>query len=201
MNEKHWVESFYDTFMMRDLIGYAAPGSLLIMGLLCELDKTQFLKALITDWSGVVFLVIVSYIAATGLRLIGTIIPVLVLHRAWGLLGRGRTMGVPGGIWTRLERLLWRGDEERLRQVYGQIDEGERKALIDREVVFMHLTGLTGMAFLVLAVAVFFLNHDGLSKVLGISECTLIIALVLASIVFLLGHYRHTHQRQVLLKL
>lgn len=198
MNNRDWVESLYETFMMRDLIGYVGPGSILIVGLLCELEKTQLLKSLISNWSGIVLIVIASYITATGLRLLGTSLRLVMFHRGWGLLGRGRIVDVSDDWKRKLEQILWRQDESWLKKVYARIGEGQRGSIIKREVVFMHLTGLTGMALLVLASAVLFLDHDGLSKLLSISECTILMALILASIVFLLGHYRHTHQKEVL---
>lgn len=198
MNDRHWVESIYETFMMRDLIGYAGPGSILIMGLLCELGKTQFLKFIISSWSGLVLLVVASYITATGLRLLGTSLRLVIFHRGWGLFGRGWSTGIGQDWRQQIERILWRRDESWLREIYSRIDTSQRRPVIMREAVFMHLTGLTGMAFLVLAGVVIFLDHDGLSKLLSIPECTIVIVLVLVSIVFFLGHYRHAHQAQVL---
>jgi hypothetical protein len=201
MNERHWVESLYDTFVMRDLIGYSVPGSVLTVGLLCELGKIGFLKSVFSNWAGIALLVIASYITATGLRLLGTSLRLVMFHRWWGVFGRGWSTNVSNDWKLKLERFLWRGDELWLREVYFPIAVAERAREINRETLFMHLTGLTGMAILALAGAVYIIPHDGLSKLFSIPECTVVIALVLASLVFLLGHYRHAHQRRVLQQL
>ncbi len=201
MNDRHWLLSLYETFVIRDLIGYVGPGSILIVGLLCELGQTQFLMSIISTWSGILLLVVASYITAIGLRLLGTSFRLVVFHRGWGVFGRAWSTHVSDDWKQRSERILWRRNESWLREVYSRIDKKQRDSVYSREAVFKHVTGLTGMTFLVLAVAVYFLDHNGLSQLLSISERALVIALVLAAIVFLLGHYRHTHQAQVLRQL
>jgi protein-S-isoprenylcysteine O-methyltransferase Ste14 len=201
MKDSNWVVSLYETFMMRDLVGYAGPGSILIVGLLCELGQTKFLMSIISTWSGILLLVVASYIAAIGLRLLGTSFRLVVFHRELGVFGRARRTDVRDDGIRKIERFLWRRPESWLRGVYARIPKERRESVYNREQVFMHVTGLTGTAFLVFAVAVYFLDHNGLSQLLSISERTIVIALVLASIVFLLGHYRNAHHVEVLRKL
>lgn len=228
MNQRHWVESLYDSFVMRDLIGYAAPGSILIVGLLCELGRIPFLKSLFNSWSGITVLVAASYVAATGLRLLGTSLRLVLFHRRRGFFGRGwlanADMEHPKccsgkSLLYRYERLFWRGNEKWLGERYGRIyaprDDPAFNAVVAREGVFMHLTGLAGMAFLTLGVAILFLPHDGFFQILNhphLGQVSLLqylnltpkkdeiiaITFFAISIIFMLGHYRHTHQAEML---
>lgn len=198
MNDRHWVESLYETFMMRDLIGYAGPGSILIMGVLCELGKINFLKTMIFSLPGLALLVVSSYIIASGLRLLGTSLRIVLFHRGWGVFGRGWSIGVDNKCKGKIESVLWRRDESWLKNVYARIPKDKIDLVISRESVFLHLTGLTGMALFTLAGAIFILPHDGLSKLLNISECRILIVLLFSSLIFFLGHYRHVHQSQLL---
>ena len=198
MSERHWVESLYDTFIMRDLIGYAGPGSILFIGVLCELEKTKFLNLIISSWSGLVLLVAWAYITATALRLLGNSLRIVVFHRPYGLFGRAWSTGVSSDWKSSIESFLWRRDESWLKAVYKKISDKNRPIVIAREGLFMHLTGLTGMSLLTLAGVVHFLDNDGITKLLGISETSIIIILILFSILLFLGHYRHAHQSQIL---
>lgn len=235
---RHWVEFLYESFMLRDLIGYVAPGSILITGLLCELGKVAFLKSLFLSWSGIAVLVGASYIAATGLRLLGTSLRIVLFHRRRGIFGRGWLANAyiinpqpwqwpEGWKWISpwkwptkpwqyhkaknllfyIERGLWRRNEEWLSeryQSYARMDKSEFDAVLKRESAFMHLTGLAGIASLTLAAAVWILPQNGFLLILGFphnaqdKENSIVITMLLISIVFILGHYRHTHQTEML---
>jgi len=208
MSERHWVESLYDTFMLRDLVGYAGPGSILIMGVLCEFEKNEILKSVFASWTGIVFLILSSYIVATGLRILGNCLFLVVFHRESGILGRAWNIDLKSECkdgeciilkllyW--IECLLWRRNVDWLRKIYSQISKDKLPQIIARESVFMHLTGHTAMSLLALSVVVPFLKQTGLSKLWTLSECTIIIVLILLSFIFLVGHYRHAYQLQVL---
>lgn len=198
MNDKHWVVSLYETFAMRDLVGYVAPGGVLIVGSLWELGKTQLLRDVVSHPWGLVLLAAASYLTAIGLRLLATMLRILLFSRDSGLFG-DVSADASSKLRAYFERLLWRCDDKWRQRIESSYTEEERPSLIRREVVFMHATGLAGMAFLVLGIAVICLNQNGLSKTLTLSQWQIVVVLFFASAVFLLGHYRHAHQRRLLL--
>jgi len=199
MSERHWVESLYETSALRDVVGYGGPGSLLLGGLLCELESKELLKHVISYVPGFIAFLAAAYIAAIGLRVIGTTLPILVFHRGCGVLGRPESKSAALDWKTRIERILWRGDEHWLRTRYSALTTDQLRTATDREALFMHICGMTAMSLLILACAMLSLPNDGLARWLNIPEYQAVLALFASSAVFLLGHYRHALQFAILI--
>jgi hypothetical protein len=157
------------------------------------------MKYLLTNKLGSIALIGMSYAAAVGLRLIGTTIYFLTFHRSWGILGRPWDTNL-----QRLKRkscgIFWRGNEDWMRNQYSRF-KGNKPlllSLINRENIFMHLTGLSSMSFLILSFFVYFSKKGGLARFIGVSKIAIIVVLLIMSFIFLLGHYRHTYQKMIL---
>jgi hypothetical protein len=197
MAEKSWYQFLYEDFVLRDIVGYVIPGSILICGLFIEIDKKELVKYLFTHTPGLIVLIGMSYVTSMGLRLLGTTIYVLTFHRVGGILGRpwatnaDRPNRKPWGV-------VWRGNEKLMRNQYSNFDKKQLPSLISREIVFMHLAGISSMSLLILLFTVIFNKGGGLSRFIGVSDTTIIFVLLIMSVIFLFGHYRHTYQRLIL---
>ena len=197
MSEPHWVESLYETSILRDLLGYGLPGMLLLVGALTELGHGDVVNFIATNTSAFIAFIASSYGVAVLLRVTGTAIPVLVFHRSWGLLGQTEsTLSSHPSIV--LQRLLWQPNKDRLNVAYAALDQSKISAMVEREGMFMHLCGLMAMSLFVLSCVVLALPHDGLSNWLRVPEYQVVLSMLATGFLFLLGHYRHAFQYRFL---
>jgi len=194
MGEKHWLESLYDTFMMRDLVGYCLPGAVFLIGIAVEL-KVAIDRTSLWGVSSVYLcfsLLFFGYAISVGLRLLGTIIPLLVFHRRWGILGSiektPRQSRLFGSLLLYCQRVFWRNNESSFREHLMSMPWYRRDACVRREAVFMHLCGHLSVALLMLAVGVFIIPGAELAKLVGVPQHVLIYFLIASGILFLSGH-------------
>jgi hypothetical protein len=213
------LQALYETLFLRDLLGYALPGGVLLLGLA---PFTGWCPAWAEmPWLHLVAVVAVFYTTGVGLRLLGTMTSVLVIST-----DRPGLFGDPGELqplsptrrwWER----PWRSQHDDsivrvARMMLGKTDlvsEGQRA--IRREAMFMHISGNLGFAllilFLFLSVVVFLLDfwlgRDARHWDLCFATLTTwrqqslaLVVLAGASAVFICGNYIHARAVRLLMR-
>lgn len=195
------IRDAYTGFFLRDVLGYFFPGAVLIVGLLRafqdRLPKFDGVLALFPQRPVLVDLLLwasASYAAGVLIRVLGGWPRLLITRVQTGWFGDpyhvGRKSIDPP---TRLMRIIWYRDEPELQVFFKELlgsDQDAYDQFINREQVFVHLTGNLGVVLVSL----------GFVWALTVSVPTGIISFV-AGLVLIAGHYGHAQTARMVMKL
>jgi hypothetical protein len=188
----------YETFLLRDLLGYAFPGAVLLLGV----DRLSFSQRPVLDvisdlersWLLVALALAAAYAAGVFLRLAGTWTHALVIAPVVGWCGDPWALKAAA---THNERSWWERPwrsryeaavEAWYRRAYAAGPGGAAR-VSDREDIFLHLAASLGFALLIVGL-VSVLGMRGVGGICPLSG-SWTVALLAAAVVFIAGHYRH----------
>lgn len=193
------VVMIYETFLLRDLLGYAFPGAVLLLGVdrlfLSQRPVLEVIGGLDSArWLAIAIGFAAAYSAGVFLRLAGTWTHVLVIAPVVGWCGD------PWGLkeaatpnersWS--ERPWKSPFEAAMRTWYRRAyaaGPGDAARVSDREDIFLHLAGNLSFALLIVGFGSV-VGIRGLGGIRPLSGFATAILLV-GAIVLLAGHYRH----------
>lgn len=206
-----WI---YRRFFLRDLLGYMLPGSIALFALIVRLDTTV-VEAMFSDppwWLVAGVCVPLTYVAGMVIQNFGVLFPLLVTDYGWGFLGNpaGRNRSHIGAFHFSGEIPCLREYERNLREKYRLVatifGRSAMNSLVDRQIIFMHISGNTSIALSMLCLSRFGLRDPGSYAAEwlpllheadgpGMVWCVL----VAAAVILLLAHYRYCRNLHVML--
>lgn len=217
------VQRIYEGLFLRDVLGYALPGAVFLLGTFLTVSGVPLWTYADTWWK-VALLIAVAYVCGVFLRLLGTLLRVLVISSdhigvlgdPWQLNGNGDARKWINWTW----RTAHQGRIVAMykTQLRGDTDRARLSSFIRRESLFLHIGGNLGFALLLLLVLfvifrtplpqfvslpAWFLPQGGWSD-LPVVGCILpwqiITALAVGCIPLLVGHYAHAQAIRLLLE-
>ena len=159
------IVTMYETFLLRDLLGYVFPGAVVLLGAGRFLFNRPWTLETIQGVGSISWLTIAlglsaAYSVGVLLRLVGTWTHILVIAPVAGWLGDPWDLkGTATANRRSLYERVWRSPYEdavvdRYRGIYAE-RSGNLSRVSDREDVFLHLTGTLGLALLVVGLLSF----------------------------------------------
>ena len=210
------VEQLYETLILRDLLGYALPGGALLLGLAAFLGWCPSWNC--GTWVHLVAALAVFYATGFALRLLGTVIPILVIST-----DRPGILGDPWELQPEQPRRWWHWPwrshhDTSITQIARMMLKADVASIaslqrtLRRESMFLHIGGNLGLALLILSIVFgvdLLVHYQMLPRQWGSCiafltttsrQVVFVIVLLLASVVLILGNYIHARVIRLLLR-
>lgn len=184
------IESIYQSFLLRDVLGYMFPGWIMIVAVLA-MWRSPLLNFKSVDWMSTGLWLAASYTSGIFLRLFGT--------KPLCLLSVNDPAPFKVSSFLKWSKWFWQTNKETISgKASAYIFQGKLDRNIEREITFAHICGNVTIAIVLLYAIGFCKGFGGIALRLGVSKALLIWSLLPLALVFFFGHHRHVYQASLL---